>query len=287
MGEWVADFDLDRNNLFGESSHLIRHDSGDESLGTNVGCLEEQLTVQAVEEMRTAFDRRRQRMFTMLNEIPGVRCVEPEGAFYAYPSFKGVLGRTIRDRTPETTLDLAELLLDEARVAIVPGALFFGEALGSSFLGMFSTHPPLHDRIRRIDPSWDGTYPKVVAPAAPETLREEAARRIAEARQGRIVRGVMRTPEGVVLTGGALAAAVERLDAFFQSLTEEQQAIVEEAATEALAYNRQTSRSAEDEALVLAQVDLARIEDVRRNWPFLRDRRTDAYGGIEHRFLTD
>ena len=47
------------------------------------------------------------------------------------------------------------------------------------------------------------------------------------------------------------------------------------------------AEAAEDEALVLAQVDLARIEEVRRNWPFLRDRRTDAYGGIEHRFLTD
>jgi N-carbamoylputrescine amidase len=47
------------------------------------------------------------------------------------------------------------------------------------------------------------------------------------------------------------------------------------------------AEAAEDEALVLAQIDLARIEEVRRNWPFLRDRRTDAYGGIEHRFLTD
>src|SRR5437588_8509920 len=47
------------------------------------------------------------------------------------------------------------------------------------------------------------------------------------------------------------------------------------------------AEAAEDEALVLAQVDLARIEEVRRNWPFLRDRRTDAYGGIQHRFLTD
>src|SRR5882672_7262010 len=47
------------------------------------------------------------------------------------------------------------------------------------------------------------------------------------------------------------------------------------------------AEAAEDEALVLAQVDLARIEEVRRNWPFLRDRRVDAYDGIQHRFLTD
>jgi N-carbamoylputrescine amidase len=44
---------------------------------------------------------------------------------------------------------------------------------------------------------------------------------------------------------------------------------------------------ADQEALLMAEVDLARVEEVRRNWPFLRDRRTDAYGGIERRFLTD
>jgi N-carbamoylputrescine amidase len=47
------------------------------------------------------------------------------------------------------------------------------------------------------------------------------------------------------------------------------------------------AEAAEAEALVLAEIDLAKIEEVRRNWPFLRDRRTDAYDGIKHRFLTD
>ena len=78
----------------------------------------------AVAEMRVAFDRRRRRMHEMLNDIPGVTCLEPHGAFYAFPSFKGVLGPEIRGRTPQTTVELAELLLDEARVAIVPGEAF-------------------------------------------------------------------------------------------------------------------------------------------------------------------
>jgi len=47
------------------------------------------------------------------------------------------------------------------------------------------------------------------------------------------------------------------------------------------------AEAAEDEALVLTQIDLTRVEEVRRNWPFLRDRRVDAYNGIQHRFLTD
>jgi aspartate aminotransferase len=80
--------------------------------------------LSAVAEMREAFDRRRQTMVKMLNEIPGVSCVEPDGAFYGFPSFKAVLGRELRGRTPASTLELAELLLDEAKVAIVPGEAF-------------------------------------------------------------------------------------------------------------------------------------------------------------------
>jgi aspartate aminotransferase len=80
--------------------------------------------LSAVAGMRDAFDRRRRRIHEMLNEIPGVSCVEPEGAFYAFPSFREVLGRTLRGRTPATTLELAEVILDEAKVAIVPGEAF-------------------------------------------------------------------------------------------------------------------------------------------------------------------
>ena len=74
--------------------------------------------------MREAFDRRRLTITAMLNEIPGVTCLEPEGAFYAFPSFEGTLGRTIAGRQVRSTLELAEIILDEARVAIVPGEAF-------------------------------------------------------------------------------------------------------------------------------------------------------------------
>jgi aspartate aminotransferase len=80
--------------------------------------------LSAVAMMREAFDRRRRRIHEMLNDIPGVTCVEPEGAFYAFPSFKGVLNRDIRGRVAKSTLELAELVLDEAKVAIVPGEAF-------------------------------------------------------------------------------------------------------------------------------------------------------------------
>ncbi len=80
--------------------------------------------LDAVAEMRAAFERRGRLMVDMLNAIDGVIALEPQGAFYAYPSFEGVLGRTIAGRTVQNTLDLADVLLEEAKVAIVPGEAF-------------------------------------------------------------------------------------------------------------------------------------------------------------------
>jgi aspartate aminotransferase len=80
--------------------------------------------LRAVEEMKVAFDRRRRTMVRMLNEIPGVECPEPTGAFYAFPSVKGVLGKEIAGRTPTTSAELAAIILDEVEVAVVPGEAF-------------------------------------------------------------------------------------------------------------------------------------------------------------------
>ncbi len=80
--------------------------------------------LSAVERMKEAFDRRRRTIVRMLNEIPGVTCPEPQGAFYAYPSVKGVLGKEIRGRRPQTSAELAELILEEVEVAVVPGEAF-------------------------------------------------------------------------------------------------------------------------------------------------------------------
>jgi len=80
--------------------------------------------LSAAAEMRTAFDRRRRTMVRMLADIPGVTCPEPLGAFYCFPSVKGVLGTTLRGATPKTSAELAELVLDEAEVAVVPGEAF-------------------------------------------------------------------------------------------------------------------------------------------------------------------
>ena len=80
--------------------------------------------LEAVHEMRAVFDRRRLMMVAMLSEIPGVICPEPKGAFYAYPSVKGLLGKEIRGRSPQSSAELAELILEQAEVAVVPGEAF-------------------------------------------------------------------------------------------------------------------------------------------------------------------
>ena len=74
--------------------------------------------------MRAAFDRRRKLIVGLLSDIPGVVCPEPQGAFYAYPQVKGLLGRPLRGRTAATTTELAALILDEVEVAAVPGEAF-------------------------------------------------------------------------------------------------------------------------------------------------------------------
>ncbi|MGO9559062.1 MAG: pyridoxal phosphate-dependent aminotransferase [Acidimicrobiales bacterium] len=101
--------------------------------------------LQAVAGMRTAFDRRRRLIVSMLNEIPGVACPMPQGAFYAFPSLKGVLGAPIDGVTASTTLELAALVLEKAKVAFVPG-----EAFGAPGYGRFSYALSDEDIVRGV-----------------------------------------------------------------------------------------------------------------------------------------
>jgi aspartate/methionine/tyrosine aminotransferase len=102
----------------------------------------------AVAEMRRAFERRGRTMHAMLTAIPGVTCLEPQGAFYCFPSFTGVLGRDVGGRRPSTTLELCEALLDTAKVAIVPGEAF--GAPGHARLSFALGDDDLGEGVRRI-----------------------------------------------------------------------------------------------------------------------------------------
>jgi aspartate/methionine/tyrosine aminotransferase len=80
--------------------------------------------LDAVHMMGEAFNRRRKLIVGLLNEIPGFVCPMPQGAFYVYPSVKGVLGKTIRGKVANTSAELATIILDEVEVAAVPGEAF-------------------------------------------------------------------------------------------------------------------------------------------------------------------
>jgi aspartate/methionine/tyrosine aminotransferase len=104
--------------------------------------------LSAAREMRVAFERRGRLMHELLATIPGVECRLPEGAFYCFPSFEGVLGRSIAGRTPTTTLELGELLLDEALVAVVPGEAF--GAPGYARLSFALSDEDIAEGVQRI-----------------------------------------------------------------------------------------------------------------------------------------
>jgi aspartate aminotransferase len=80
--------------------------------------------LEAVARMRAAFERRGRTMHRLLSGIPGVHVLEPQGAFYAFPNLSAYLGRPLRGAKPETTVELCGVLLDQAKVAVVPGEAF-------------------------------------------------------------------------------------------------------------------------------------------------------------------
>jgi aspartate/methionine/tyrosine aminotransferase len=104
--------------------------------------------LSAVSMMRDAFERRGRTMHRMLNEIPGITCLEPEGAFYCYPNVTGLIGKTFNGKTANNSMELADIILSEVKVAIVPG-----EAFGTAGYARFSFalgDADLEEGIRRI-----------------------------------------------------------------------------------------------------------------------------------------
>ena len=104
--------------------------------------------LEAVAEMRRTFDRRRRTMVEMLRAIPGVVCEEPMGAFYAFPNVEALLGREVGGRRPATSEELAEVCIDVAKVALVPGEAF--GAPGYLRLSYAVADEPMEEGVRRL-----------------------------------------------------------------------------------------------------------------------------------------
>ena len=104
--------------------------------------------LEAVAEMRRTFDRRRRTMVEMLRAIPGVVCEEPMGAFYAFPNVEALLGREVGGRRPATSEELAEVCIEVAKVALVPGEAF--GAPGYLRLSYAVADEPMEEGVRRL-----------------------------------------------------------------------------------------------------------------------------------------
>jgi aspartate aminotransferase len=102
-----------------------------------------------LEKMRVEFDKRRKVMVARLREIPGVKCVEPKGAFYAFPDLSAFIGRKTPDgKTIENDLALCEYLIEAAKVAVVPGSAF--HAPGYVRLSYATSMKNVEEGIRRM-----------------------------------------------------------------------------------------------------------------------------------------
>lgn len=125
MTGWRVGWMIGPRDVIKAATNLQSH------LTSNVANVSQRAAIQAltgdlsaVHEMREAFDRRRRTMLELLRAIDGVTVPTPRGAFYAYPSVQGVLGREIAGRVPTTSAELAEIILEKAEVAVVPGEAF-------------------------------------------------------------------------------------------------------------------------------------------------------------------
>jgi aspartate/methionine/tyrosine aminotransferase len=104
--------------------------------------------LDAAAKMCTAFERRGRTMHRLLSGIPDVHVLEPQGAFYAFPNLSAYVGRTIRGHVPRSTVELCEVLLDHAKVAMVPGEAF--DAPGYARLSFALGDDDLGEGCRRI-----------------------------------------------------------------------------------------------------------------------------------------
>ncbi len=149
MTGWRVGWMIGPADVIKAATNLQSHET------SNVANVSQRAAIAALEgglddvaRFRESFDRRRMTMYKALSAIPGVTVLEPEGAFYAFPSFKAILQRPVLGREVRTTLELADLILEEAKVAIVPGEAF--SAPGYARLSFALGDDDLGEGIQRI-----------------------------------------------------------------------------------------------------------------------------------------
>jgi len=125
MTGWRVGWMLGPPDVIGAATNLQSHETSNvANVSQRAALAAVSGDLSAVAMMRAAFDRRRLTIHRLLNEIDGIECLLPEGAFYAFPSVTGLYGRSFRGRTCSSSTELAALAIEEAKVAVVPGEAF-------------------------------------------------------------------------------------------------------------------------------------------------------------------
>lgn len=149
MTGWRVGWMIGPRDVIAAATNLQSHSTSNVSNVAQVAALAAVAgDLDAVARMREAFARRGATMHALLSAIPGVTCLEPQGAFYCFPSFAGVLGREVAGRPVRDTLELAEVLLEVGKVAVVPGEAF--GAPGYARLSFALGDDDLGEGVRRI-----------------------------------------------------------------------------------------------------------------------------------------
>ncbi|MDR2257053.1 MAG: pyridoxal phosphate-dependent aminotransferase [Arthrobacter sp.] len=125
MTGWRVGWMIAPSDVIKAASNLQSHSTGNVSNVAQMAALAAVAgPLDAVDEMKVAFDRRRKAMVAGLNAVPGFSCPTPKGAFYAYVDVRGALGKEYDSVTPQTSAELADFILERAEVAVVPGEAF-------------------------------------------------------------------------------------------------------------------------------------------------------------------
>jgi aspartate aminotransferase len=149
MTGWRIGFAAGPKSIISAMSGLQSHSTSGAASVSQKAAIEAFVGDQAeVERMRREFQSRRDSIVAALNSLPGVHCLMPGGAFYAFPNVQGALGRSYGSRRVETSLDLVAYLLEEAHVAVVPGEAF--GAPGYLRLSYATSQEKIDEGLRRM-----------------------------------------------------------------------------------------------------------------------------------------
>lgn len=128
MTGWRLGYTVGPTELIAAMAKLQSHSTSNATTFAQWGGVEALTnTADEVEEMRKAFEERRQTLVEALRALPGVTCNMPEGAFYAFPDFSAHFGKSFNGTPINGSMDLAQYILTEGRTSIVPGVAFGAE----------------------------------------------------------------------------------------------------------------------------------------------------------------